>query len=136
MKIHFKRKRINFNLFMGIVFFTFGLYVTYTADSPSWSDFAYFVFALVYFLIFMYQLQYQYVIIADEYIRKSVPFSKKLILKEVEFVKNECGEIVIGNTKNQIRINTQLIDDLSLLQLSEYLKDFCNRNNLKNLSVK
>lgn len=136
MKIHFKRGRINFNLILGLSFFLFGLYVTYTSDSPSWSDFGYFVFAIVYFLIFIYQLQYQYVIINDHFIQKSTPFSRRISLKEIEFVKNERGEIVIGNQHTQIRINTQLIDELSLLQLKVFLKDFCDRNGIQNLIPK
>lgn len=52
-------------------------------------------------------------------------------LNEIEFVENDRGQIVIGNEKNQIRINTQLIDELSLLQLKAFLKDFANETKFK-----
>ncbi len=118
MKIRYKNKRLNFNLIFGTIWLAFSLFKLYTKENHDWTDFGFLVLSILYIATYFYEKKYQYLTIENEMIYKNWPFSKKINLAEIVTIRKFAGDYTIMTENKELKINTQLIDKDSLVELT------------------
>ena len=117
MKIRYKKKRLNSNLFIGIAWGIFGL-LSFTYDGPiRWMDFGYIFMSLLYFGQYIYESQNQYLTIENGMIRKNRFFGDKLELSQITWIKKFAGDYILKTERQELTINTEWIDEKSMKDL-------------------
>jgi hypothetical protein len=123
MKIRYKKKRLNSNLFIGIVWGIFGL-LSLTYDGPiRWMDFGYVFMAILYLGQYVYEYNNQYLTISNGTIRKNKLFGKKIELNKITWIKKFAGDYILNTENQELTINTQVVDEKSLPELERILSE-------------
>ena len=84
MRIAYKKRNLNINLILGIVWLIFGLLSLNYNGENNWTDYGYLVFGILYLILYFYQRQYKYLTIENGIINVNGPFGKKLNLTEIK----------------------------------------------------
>ena len=122
MRIAYKKRNLNINLILGIVWLIFGLLSLNYNGENNWTDYGYLVFGILYLILYFYQRQYKYLTIENGIINVNGPFGKKLNLTEIKRIKKFTGDYILKTDKNELTINTQIIDPNSLAKLNTELE--------------
>jgi len=122
MKIHYKKRQLNFNLIFGIIWFVYFFVQFYFDDKLHWIDYGWILISLTYFGIYFYQKKYKYVSIENGIITVNGPFGKKLNLTKIKRIKKFAGDYIIKTDKKELTINTQIIEPNSLAELNAELE--------------
>ena len=88
----------------------------------NWTDYGYLVFGILYLILYFYQRQYKYLTIENGIINVNGPFGKKLNLTEIKRIKKFTEDYILKTDKNELTINTQIIDPNSLAKLNTELE--------------
>ena len=125
MKIKFKKKRLITNLVLGIVWIILGTLSIVTDDKIRWTDYGYLVIGILYVGHYLYDLTNQYLTIENGTIRKNglYGFGKKLNLNEINWIKKFAGDYTLKTEQRELKINTELIDKVSLTELNKILAE-------------
>jgi len=122
MKISYKKKQLNINLIFGVIWLAYGILTVAFDEKPNWIDYGWFVFSGIYFTAYFYQKKEKYLTIENGTIKQNWPFGKKINLKEIKIIKHFAGDYILKSDKTKLTINTQLIDEKSLVDLKTELK--------------
>jgi len=122
MKIKYTKKKLRFNLIMGLVWLVFLLVNMIFNDFNKWSDYIWIAVPLMYIGMYFYEYFNQYLTIYDGIIKESSPFGKKVYLNEIIEIKKFAGDYILKTTKKELTINTQIIDPNSLSDLNSELE--------------
>lgn len=122
MKIPYKKKQLNINLILGIVWLIYGIVQTYFDEKLRWYNFGWFFLSGVYFIIYINQKTKNYLTIENGIIKENYPFGKKINLDEIKLIKHFAGDIILKTGKTELTINTLLIDEKSIPELKTELK--------------
>jgi len=125
MKISFKKKRLYSNLIIGIVWTTLGIFNVIDNDSFRWLDYGYLVIGVLYIGHYLFDLSNQYLLLENGTIRKNklYGFGKKINLKEINFIKKFAGDYILKTPTKELTINTELIEEKSLIELKRILTE-------------
>lgn len=123
MKIKFKKKRLRANLILGIVWIILGTLSVFENDTLHWSDYGYLVIGILYIGYYLYDLTNQYLTIENGTIQKNglYGFSKKINLNDINHIKKFAGDYTLQTDQKELKINTELIDKDSLVELNKIL---------------
>jgi len=88
MKIHFNRKRLNYNLIPGIIWLTIGLLSIFTIENPYLTGYGFLILSCLFLGTYAYERKNHYLTIKNGQIYKNYPFSKKMNLSEIKRIKN------------------------------------------------
>ena len=122
MKIRYKKKQINLNLFLGIVWLANAIIQTVVNEIPSWFDYIWYLLSGFYLIAYFYQKKEKYLTIENGTIKQNWPFGKKLNLTEIKRIRHSAGEYILKTEFNEMKINIGLIEDESLSDLKSELK--------------
>jgi hypothetical protein len=122
MRIRYKKKQVNLNLFLGIVWLANAIVQTVVNENPSWFDYIWYVLSGFYFITYFYQKKEKYLTIENGIIKQNWPFGKKLNLIEIKRIRHFAGEYILKTELNEMKINIGLIDEESLSDLKSELK--------------
>jgi hypothetical protein len=122
MKIPYKKKQLNINLILGIVWLINGIVQTYFDEKLRWYNLGWFILSGVYFIIYINQKTKNYLTIENGIIKENYPFGKKINLDEIKLIKHFAGDIILKTEKTELTINTLLIDEKSIPELKTELK--------------
>ena len=122
MKIAYKKKHLNVNLILGLVWSVWFFVGVFGKEEPNWTDYGWIFFSLMYLGLYFYQKNYTYLTIQNGIIKVNGPFGKKLNLTEIKRIKKFAGDYIIKTDKKELTINTQIIDPNSLAELNTELK--------------
>lgn len=122
MKIGYKKRHLNVNLILGIVWLVFGLLGIFTKEDPYWTDYGLLVISMLYLALYFYQKQNKYLTIENGIIIVNGSFGKKINLTEIRQIKKFAGDYIIKTDKKELTINTQIIDPKSLTELNAELE--------------
>ena len=122
MKIRYKKKQVNLNLFLGIVWLANAIVQTVVNENPSWFDYIWYLLSGFYLIAFFYQKKEKYLTIENGIIKQNWPFGKKLNLTEIKRIRHFAGEYILKTELKQMKINIGLIEDESLSDLKSELK--------------
>lgn len=121
MKIRYKKKRLTSNLIIGIVWTAFALLSLTYNEETRWTDYGYIVIALLYFGQYAYESSKQYLTITKHSIRKNRFFGNSLKLNKIIRIKKFAGDYILQTDKEELTINTDIIEEKSLLELNRIL---------------
>jgi hypothetical protein len=121
MKISYKKRQMNINLIFGLIWFAWFFINILTKEKTSWLDYGWIVISFIYLSLYFYQRQYKYLSIENGFIMENRPFGKKINLNDVNQIKNFAGDYIIKTEKDELTINTQIIDPNSLTELRNEL---------------
>ena len=122
MRIGYKKRHLNINLILGIVWLAIGLLNLNYDRENRWTDYGYIVFGILYLVIYFYQKQNKYIAIENGILKINGSFGKKVNLTEIKRIKKFAGNYIIKTEKKELTINTQIIDPKSLIELNEELE--------------
>ena len=121
MKIGYKKKRQNLNLFFGIAWGIFGTLTLFIEGKMRWTDYGYIVLSILYLGRYLYERANQYLTIENGTIRKNSWFGKKLALNEITWIKKFAGDYILKTDQQELTVNTDLIDEKSMTELNRIL---------------
>ena len=122
MKIGYKKRHLNVNLISGLIWLVWFFVGVFGKEEPNWTDYGWIVISLMYLGMYFYQKNYNYLTIENGFIKQNWPFGKKMNLNEIKGIKHFAGEYILKSELKKIKINIQLINEESLLELKTELK--------------
>ncbi|MEW7281243.1 hypothetical protein ABW636_21830 [Aquimarina sp. 2201CG1-2-11] len=122
MKIEYKKKHLNVNLILGLVWLVWFFVGVFGKEEPNWTDYGWIFISFMYLGIYFYQKNYKYLTIENGIIKVNSPFGKKLNLTEIKQIKKFTGDYILKTDKKELTINTQVIDSNSLAELNVELE--------------
>ncbi len=121
MILKFKNKRLRINLGFGIFWIILGVFSLLTKDSVIWTDFGYLVIGILYIGLYLYEMTNQYMTIDNETIKQNGLFGKTINLKDIHRIKKLYGHYTLITKTQELKINTELIDEESKIELEHIL---------------
>jgi hypothetical protein len=118
MKIQYRKKRLNYSLIFGILWLTISLLAIFTKENPSWTDYGFLIISFLYLGTYFYEKKNQYLTIENGVISVNQPFGKKINFTEIKQIKKFAGDYKLKTDKTELTINTQIIDEKSLVELN------------------
>lgn len=122
MKIAYKKRQLNVNLILGLVWLTWFFIGILTKEETNWMDYGWIFISLLYLGLYLYQKNYKYIRIENGIIKVNGPFGKKMSLTEIKRIKEFAGDYIVKSDKDELTINTQIIDPDSLVDLNTVLE--------------
>jgi len=122
MKIGYKKRHLNVNLIFGLIWLVWFFIGVFGKEEPNWTDYGWIVISLMYLGMYFYQKNYNYLTIENGFIKQNWPFGKKLNLNEIKRIRHFAGEYILKSELKKMKINIQLINEESLLELKTELK--------------
>ena len=122
MEIKYKKRHLNVNLISGFFWLIWFLIGVFGKEEPNWTDYGWIFISLMYLGLYFYQKNYKYLTIENGIINVNGPFGKKLKLTEIKRIKKFAGDYILKTDKNELTINTQIIDPNSLAELNTELE--------------
>ena len=122
MIINYRKKRLNNYLIFGILYLTLSLLVIFTKENRSFTDYGYLIISILYLGTYFYEKKNQYLTIGNGLFSVNQPFGKKIKLNEIKQIKKFAGDYILKTNKTELTINTQIIDEKSLVELDSELK--------------
>jgi len=122
MKISYKKKHLNINLILGLVWLVWFFVGVFVNEEPNWTDYGWLIISLSYLGLYFYQKHYTYLTIENGMININGPFGKKLNMNDLKQIKKFAGDYILKTDQKELTINTQIIDPNSLAQLDAELK--------------
>ena len=121
MKIGYKKRHLNINLILGIIWLVWFFVFEFNKEEMNWTDYGWLVISIAYLSIYFYQKKYKYVSIENGILTVNGPIGKKLNLTEIKRIKKFAGDYILKTDKKELTINTQIIDPNSLAELNAVL---------------
>ena len=122
MKIGYKKRHLNINLIVGLIWLVWFFIGVFGKEEPNWTDYGWIVISLMYLGMYFYQKNYNYLTIENGFIKQNWPFGKKMNLNEIKRIRHFAGEYILKSELKKMKINIQLINEESLLELKTELK--------------
>ncbi len=123
MRIKYKNRALQFNLFFGIVWLAFFGLKLFFAENMHWLDYGWLIISAAYFAIYFYHKKYAYRTIENGFLNVNGPFGKTLNLTEIKRVKKFAGDYILKTNNKKVTIHTFAIDPDSSAALNEALKE-------------
>jgi hypothetical protein len=121
MQFKYKKKKLYTNLIIGILWVVIGVASLLFNEDSNWTDYGFFSFGLVYIGFFLFNYKFQYITVKNGIIQENGLFGKKVEIAKITSFRKLAGDYVLIAGKNQLRINTELIDADSLVELKKYI---------------
>ena len=120
MKIKYKNKRLTHYLVFTILWLVLGtLSIIY--QPGGFLNYGYFLIGLVYLGIWIFTKSKQYLTIENGVITKNGLRSKSMVLNDIKQIKKFGGDYTLKTPTQEMKINTQIIEENSLTTLDEVL---------------
>ena len=123
MTIRYKRKRNRFYLIMMAFWGALIISSFVFGDFDGWTDYTVVVLGVMYIAIYSSDYINQYLTIENGIIRNNSLFPKKIFLSEIRVFKQFAGDYILQTDSKELRIDTSLINESSLVELDKVLAD-------------
>jgi len=123
MTIGYNKKRLRSNLYISIVWFIIGVIQIGLMKDQYWLGLGWIVLAVLFLISFLYKSKKKYITITDQYIKQNLPFGKTIKLEDLESINYFSEEYIIKSETQEIRVNTNLIEEGSQAKLKKILLD-------------
>ena len=120
MKIRFTKKRLKHYLIFGILWLVLGT-TAVIFNSDNIFNYGYLIIGILYFGTYLFENNKHYLTIENGTISKNHLIPKKINLNEIKRIKKFAGDYVLKTDSTELRINTELIDKTSLMELNAVL---------------
>jgi len=129
MKIHYKKGEVQMNIFLGVIWLAWGVFLLGSGkfdayklyEISTWLGVIMILLAASFFMIYFNQVRNQYLTIDEGIIKQNWPYGKEMKLEEIKQIKNSKGMYILQTELQKMKINLNLIDDKSKLDLNNEL---------------
>ncbi len=121
MKIRFAKKRLKHYLIFGILWLVLGT-IAIIFNSDNIFNYGYLIIGVLYLGTYLFENSKQYLTIESGIISKNHLIPKKINLNEIKQVKKFGGDYILKTDSTELRINTELIEGKSLVELDTVLE--------------
>jgi hypothetical protein len=121
MKIEFKKKKNYLYLGLGILWLILGGVNFFGENEIRWTDYGYILAGCLYIGQYLWDFKNSYLIVENGFIKKNSILGKKINLNEIIWIKKFAGDYTLKTEKEELKINTELIEEKSLSELNELL---------------
>ena len=122
MKIRFTNKRLKSYLIVGILWLVLGT-IAVIFDSSNVFNYGYLIMGILYLGTYLFENNKQYLTIENGIISKNHLIPKKINLNEIKRIKKFAGEYILKTDSAELKINTELIEKNSLVELNTVLEN-------------
>ncbi|MDY2588109.1 hypothetical protein [Winogradskyella aquimaris] len=122
MKVAYKRRHLNVNLILGLIWLVWFSLGVFGKEEPNWTDYGWIFISLMYLGLYVYQKSFKYLTVENGIINVNGPFGKKLKMTEIKQIKKFAGDYIIKTDNEELTINTQLIESSALTELNSELE--------------
>lgn len=125
MKIKYKNSRFIKNISFGTICIAMGIDSILEVENVRWSKYFIFCAGIIYISITLFEMIFHYLTINEGIIKSNALLSlgKKIKLNEVYWIEESDRNYYLKTTNEVFKINTDLIDTNSLLNLHLVLKE-------------
>ncbi len=121
MKIHYLKRRQNFNLIIGTGYSIFSI-AALIFDKVSTFNIVFLSLGIIYLSMYFFEKTNQYLTIKNGMITKHSIRPKRMKLDEIIQIKNFAGDYVLTTKQDELTINKSFIEKKSLLALEKVLQ--------------
>jgi hypothetical protein len=121
MKISYKKRNMNINLILGLMWLVCFFIGILTKDEDNWTNYGMIVISVMYLIRYFYQRDNKYLTIENGLMKENGPFGKKIKLTDINQIEKYAGDYILKTKKTKLTINTELIDPNSLAELKKEL---------------
>lgn len=122
MRIAYKKRHLNINLIMGIVWCVWFFILIFTGEETKWTDYGWSFISMFYLGTYFYQRHYKYLNIENGTIKICSPFGKQMRLDQIKRIKKFAGDYILKGEDKELTINTNIIDPNSKTDLDSELQ--------------
>ena len=108
-----------------MVWIALGILSVVFNDKIRWTEYGYLVVGILYLGHYLHDLTYQYLTIENGTIKKNAlyGFGKEINLHDINWIKKYAGDYTLKTEQRELKINTELIDIDSLIELLRILAE-------------
>lgn len=121
MKISYKKRNMNINLILGLMWLVCFFIGILTKDEDNWTNYGMIVISVMYLIRYFYQRENKYLTIENGLIKENGPFGKKIKLTDINQIEKYAGDYILKTEKTKLTINTHIIEPNSLAELKNEL---------------
>ena len=122
MKIPFKKRHLNSNLFYGFFFMIMGLIVLKSNQNP-WHAILCVLLPILYVAKYFLLKYYKYLTLDKGVLKVNNLFGKQIKMDEINQIEKYAGKYLIKTDRKKLSIDTHLIEKKSLIALNAELKN-------------
>jgi hypothetical protein len=122
MKITFKKRHLNSNLFYGFFFTVIGLIMLKSNQDP-WHAILSIVLPILYVAKYFLRKHYQYLTLDKGVIKVNHLFGKEIKMTEINQIEKYAGTYIIKTDTKKLSIDTHIIEKKSLIALNTVLEN-------------
>ncbi len=123
MKIRYKKKRLLFNLAIGVAWLILGILGNNLKETVRWMDYGFVFISFLFIATYLYESTQQYITIKNGFIQINQLFGKKMKLDEIKSIRKFAGDYILETDTSKLTINTNLIEEESLSNLDSVLSE-------------
>jgi hypothetical protein len=127
IEIRYKRMHLRWKFIFGLFWLILGI-ISIANNSENYFNYGYLIVSLLYFGIYFFKSKYQYITIEDGSIILNNFFSKTISFADLNQIKKKGKRYILQSEKNELIIDTTLIDKNSLKDLKVILKNLKPKN--------
>lgn len=121
MIVPYNKKRLKLNLYLAVVWLMLGIFQMFLMKDQPWLGLGWIALSMIYLAIFIYRKKNHYITISPEFVKQNWPFGKKLRVVEIVDIRYFSQDYIVKTNSEELRINTNLIDEASLDALKDML---------------
>ena len=122
MKIPFKKRHLNSNLFYGFFFMIMGLIVLKSNQNP-WHAILCVLLPILYVAKYFLLKHYKYLTLDKGVLKVNNLFGKQIKVDEINQIEKYAGKYLIKTDRKKLSIDTHLIEKKSLIALNAELEN-------------
>jgi hypothetical protein len=122
MKIAFKKRHLNLNLFYGLFYILAGV-MTFKSNQQWWYAIFYILVPLLFIFKYFLLKHKKYVVIDKGFIQVNSLFSKRIQISEIIDIEKYAGKYTIKTDTKKLSIDTSLIEKEALVLLNATLEN-------------
>lgn len=113
-------------LFLGVTWFAMFCVASLFEEPVSWMGFGWLTLAAIYFLLYGLQVTKQFGKLQQDklFLHHERLKPKEIDLKEVNEVRYFAGDYIFKTDRDQVRINTELIEEASIQKLEDIISAY------------
>jgi hypothetical protein len=117
MKINFKKRHLNINLFYGILFGFIGL-LALNINEYKWFTFFSILLPVLFLMKYFFLKHNKYLTIDKGVLKVNDLFGKQIYLSEINGIDKYAGKYIMKTDKKKLSIDTNIIEPNSLTELN------------------
>lgn len=124
MIIPFQKRRNQFDLLLSTLWGSFGILGLTLSSGNDWLYYVMLTISAGYLVFFLFDKRVRYLKIGNGYMKETGFLRKKINLEEVIHFEEVQSQIILKDQKNEIKINTTLLDEEEISGLYQVLGEY------------